>query len=465
MKKTDVAIIGGSAVGLTAALTLKRRNPEKEVVIIRDVKNAVVPCGIPYIYGTMKDVKKDIIPDQGFLDMGIKIMSLEVEKINRDKKILTFVDGTTLSYDKLIFGTGSKPFVPPMTGAGLENVFTIIKDPEHLQKLQAALQSVKNVVVIGGGFIGVEMAEQIAKMAGAVRQDNECTAVDCGSSVNITIIEMLPHCLMAACEEEFCVEVENELKRLGINVMTNAQVEAIKGSRKVESVKLADGRVLPADLVLMGIGVLPNIELAEKCGLETDSRLGVIVNEYMQTSDPDIYAAGDCASKFSMITGKPSGIRVASVACGEALIAASNIYKPKRKNSGALGAFATLVGTRGITAAGLTTKAAADEGIEVVTGEAVAPNRHPGNLPGCIPDMKAKLLFRKDNGKIVGGHIMGGEASADMLNIVSVAIQKGSTAEELATMQYATHPLLTASPVFYHIQLAAENAAVKLAQN
>jgi pyruvate/2-oxoglutarate dehydrogenase complex dihydrolipoamide dehydrogenase (E3) component len=121
-----------------------------------------------------------------------------------------------------------------------------------------------------------------------------------------------------------------------------------------------------------------------------------------------------------------------------------------------------MVGDRAIASAGLTSKAAADEGIDVVVGEAVSPNRHPGHLPGVIADMKIKLLFRRDNGRIIGRHVYGGEAAADMVNIIAVAIQAKLTAEELALMQYATHPLLTASPLNYQVMLAAENASMQL---
>ena len=457
MDKTDVAIIGGSAAGLMAAVTLKKRNTDKAVTLIRNVSKTPVPCGIPYIYGMLKNVDKNIIPDQNFINMGINIKNLEVEGIDRENHVISFVDGSKLAYDKLILGSGSKAFVPPIAGVDLENVYIIKKDPEHLLCLYNALQSAKNVVVVGGGFIGVEMAEQIAMMFGSDGNSKP--------SVNVSVVEMLPHCLMMACEEEFCVRAEDELKKMGVDILTNCGLDAIKGNGRVLGVQLTNGRELPADLVLISIGAVPNIELAEKCGLKADPRLGVSVDEYMQTEDPDVFAAGDCATKYSFVTGKPSGIRLASVACSEGMISASNLYNtPKRKNIGALGAFATKVGNVGIAAAGLTTKAAANENIDVIIGEATTPNRHPACLPDCIPDMKAKLLFRKDNGKIIGGHVIGGEVVADMVNAVAVAIQTGLTAEDLATMQYATHPLLTASPLFYHIMLAAENAAVQFSK-
>jgi NADPH-dependent 2,4-dienoyl-CoA reductase/sulfur reductase-like enzyme len=313
------------------------------------------------------------------------------------------------------------------------------------------LEPAQNVVVIGGGFSGVEMAEQIVEMGEKA-----------GRKKNVTSVEMLPRCLMLACEEEFCIEIERELENIGITIRTNCQAQELTGDENVTGVKLADGEILPADVVVIGIGAQANINLAQECGLDADPRAGIKVDEYMQTSDPDIFAAGDCASKFSSITGQPSGIRLASVACCEAMIAASNLYEKKRKTLGALGAFSTVVGKRAVAAAGLSTKAAADAGIDFIVGEVTAPNRHPGHLPGSIPDMKIKLIFRKDNSVVIGGHVSGGEAAADMVNIVAIAIQAHLTAEQMAVMQYATHPLLTSSPLSYHVMLAAENAAAKL---
>ncbi len=450
--KSDVVIIGGSAAGLMAALTLKKRAADKTVTIIRNVTNTPVPCGIPYIYGIMGQVEKNLIPDQGFIDQGIEILQREVADIDRANKTVIFADGDRIAYGKLIISTGSKPFVPPLPGIDKANVFTVKKDPVYLQKVYTALAPAQNVVVIGGGFIGVEMAEQIALMGQKA-----------GVEKKVTVVEMMPRCLMLACEEEFCLEIEAELKKLGVTVKTSCQAEELIGDKEIKGVRLATGEVITADAVVIGIGAQANIDLAVKCGLEADPRAGIKVDKYMKTNDADIYAAGDCASKFSCITGKPSGIRLASVACSEGMIAASNLCKDRsRVTMGALGAFSTKVGDRSVAAAGMTSRSAAEEGIDFVVGEVTSPNRHPGHLPGSVSNMKIKLLFRRDNNQVIGGHVSGGEAASDMVNIIATAIQANLTAEQLAVMQYATHPLLTASPLSYHVMLAAENAAVKL---
>ncbi|OQY19590.1 MAG: pyridine nucleotide-disulfide oxidoreductase [Desulfobacteraceae bacterium 4572_35.1] len=449
MKTTDVAIIGGSAAGMAAASAMVRRYPEKKVTLIRNVINTVVPCGIPYMYGLLKGVKKNIVGDGPFEQAGIEIITKHVELIDRQAKQLVFDDGETIGYDKVILSTGSKPFLPPIPGIDLDNVFCIQKDPTYLQTIFDALKPANNVVVIGGGFIGVEMAEQIASM------DNP--------PENISLVEMLPHCLMAACEGEFCAVAEQELINSGVKILTNCQVKSINGNGKVKKVALADGSEIEADVVVVGIGAAPNIELAEASGLTADPRNGVKISPTMATEDPDIYSAGDCASKFSFLNGKPSGIRLASIAASEGMIAAGNLYSDSpRKTLGALGAFATKVGSRSIAAAGLTTHAAKEQGVDFIIGEAVASNMHPGTLPNAIADMKVKLLFERKSGLLVGGHVCGGDSSAELANAISVAIQAHQTASDLAVMQFATHPLLTASPVGYQLMVAAESARLKL---
>ncbi|MFA5700950.1 MAG: FAD-dependent oxidoreductase [Desulfuromonas sp.] len=453
MQQRDVVIIGGSAAGLMAATTLKRRYPQKSVTVIRNVSKTPVPCGIPYIYGTLRAVEKNIVPDEMITSQGIEIVASHVEDVDRSSKIVVCRDHEAIKYAKLIVATGSKPIIPPLPGIELENVFAVAKDPFFLQRIFSALQAARHVVVIGGGFIGVEMAEQIARLQTEIQADTQ-----------ISLVEMQDYCLSLACEKEFGREVEEELKKEGVALYLNSQVRSLEADSagKVKSVCLSDGSTIAADVVILGLGARPNIELAAAMGLKTDPQGGVVVDEYMQTSDPDVYSAGDCATKFSFFSGKPSGVRLASIAASEGLIAATNIFKPKaRKTLGALGAFATKVGERSVGAAGYTAAAAQQEGIEFVVGEATAPNRHPGGLPGSI-NTKVKMLFRKQDGVLIGGHVCGGEAAAEMANVMAVAMQAKLTAEDLATMQYATHPLLTAAPTSYQIMLAAEFAAAQL---
>jgi NADPH-dependent 2,4-dienoyl-CoA reductase/sulfur reductase-like enzyme len=441
---TDVLIVGGSAAGLSVANSTCVWYPDKKVTVVRNVPYTVVPCGIPYIYGTLNSVVKDKIPDEGYLDKGVNFIIGTVIDVDRNNKTAKLSDGSEISYEKLVIGTGSKPVMPPIKGINLKNVFPIEKDPDFLENLGATLEGIKDIVVIGGGFIGVEMAEQI-KLKG---------------DYNVTLLEALPRCLLAACEEEAGLKIEEQLEKLGVKVSTNKMAKSIVGTDKVEGVELATGEMLEADMVVLGIGAAPNVDLAEKIGLEVDKKMGIVVDEYMRTIDKDIFACGDCCTKFSIITGKPSAIRLASVATSEGLIVGSNLYSLNRKTRGAVGAFATRVGEVAVAAAGFTEKMANDNGCDYYLGEITAPDRHPGSLPGCTMETKVKLLFNKKNDRLIGGHVIGGFQAADMVNILALAIQQQVTADELAISQYATHPLLTGSPLVYQIMWAAENAII-----
>lgn len=186
----------------------------------------------------------------------------------------------------------------------MENVFCAIKDVACLNRLLNSLDRVKNVVIIGGGFIGIELGDELRKRG-----------------LNVTIVEMLPHCLRVVFDEDFCVLAEEKLRERGIVVKTNANVEAILGEKKVKAVKLNTGEELKADMVFMSVGVCPNTELAQKAGLQIGETKGIWVDEYGRTSDKDIFAVGDCAEKRSFFTKKPSNLRLVSIACYEARIA------------------------------------------------------------------------------------------------------------------------------------------------
>ncbi len=442
MNSTDVLIIGGSAAGLSAANTIKTWYPDKKTIIVRDVSYTVVPCGIPYIYGMLNSVEKDKIPDDGFIKKGIEFLVAKVEEINREEHLANLSNGETIHYDKLILAVGASPMVPPIPGINLANIFPIYKDPAFLQEIDDVLQHSKDIVVVGGGFIGVEMAEQFSLKG----------------DYNITLIEALPRCLALACEEDYGYQVELELARLGVKVMTNTRAMSFEGDTKVSGVTLEDGTTLKADMVILGIGSAPNIEIAQKAGLQVDPRNGIIVDAYLRTSDPDIFACGDCASKFSVINGQDVGIRLASVAASEAMIAGSNLYELNRKTPGALGAFATRVGNVSVAAAGFTERMCKESGINYYIGKMNSPDRHPASLPGCTMKTEVKLIFDRKDDRLIGGHIIGGLQAADMVNILALAIQHRLPAADLSVMQYATHPLLTGSPLVYQVMWAAENA-------
>ena len=442
MKKADVVIIGGSAAGPVAGISCRRRYPEKGVVLIRKEEQVLVPCGIPYIFGTVGAPEKNLIPDALLDKNGIELVKGEAVDIDREKKIVSLADGDTVGYEKLVLATGSLPVVLPIPGLDKENAFTVKKDVAYLRHVLDVINGARDIVVIGGGFIGVEFADECKK-------NRNC---------NVTIVEILPHCLQLALDEEFCAEAENVLTERGVKLLVNKRVEAVLGDNKVSGVKLSGGEELKADVVIVGVGATPNTELAKKAGFQIGPTKAIQVDRYMQTvTDADVFACGDCAEKFSFFNGKVSRLMLASIACTEARIAGANLFSTCCANPGAIGVFSTIIGERAFGCAGLTEAMARREGFDVVIGESTAADRHPGCIPGAATT-KVKLVFSRDDGRLLGGGVSGGTGVGELVNVISACIQSHMTAYDIVLFQMGTQPCLTASPIAYQLVNAAELA-------
>jgi len=189
MENTDILIVGGSAAGITTAISARRYYRDAKIVLIRKEKQVLIPCGIPYIFGTVGSPDKNLIPDEVLSKNNIELVVDEVVSVNKSARTIETASGSNFSYKKLVLSTGSSPFIPPIPGIELDNVFVVKKDVEYLQKLAASLDHTKDLVIIGGGFIGLEFADECKKRG----------------IPNVTIIELLPHCLLLACDDEVCV--------------------------------------------------------------------------------------------------------------------------------------------------------------------------------------------------------------------------------------------------------------------
>jgi NADPH-dependent 2,4-dienoyl-CoA reductase/sulfur reductase-like enzyme len=219
--------------------------------------------------------------------------------------------------------------------------------------------------------------------------------------------------------------------------------------------------LLKADLIVMGIGVRPNVDLARNAGLLVDDRAGIWVDDYMRTSDPYIFAAGDCTQKKCFLTGKASMLRLASIATMEARVAAGNLYRLRGRAPCRIGVFGTVIGDLAIGSAGFTERNANEEGIDIVIGQATSVDKHPGTLPGAQP-LTVKLIFMRDSGKIIGGQVYGSDKAGYVVNCIGSLIQQGMRADEIAVFQMGTHPKLTPSPIAHQIENAAEIALAKM---
>ncbi len=443
--KADTVVIGGGVAGGAAAIAARTLHPDKNVLMVRKETRAIVPCGIPYTIATMDSAERDAKSDDGMKKRGIGVRVAAVEEIDTEKRLLRLSDGQTLEYGRLVICTGSGPVLPPIDGVDADGVWTVKKELEHMSAMRAAIHDARRIVVIGGGFIGVEFADEMSRL-----QDKE-----------VHVVEMLPHCLALAFDEEFCEEAEERLRRAGVHVHTGARVEKIVADGRVRGVQVSGAGVLDADLVLVAVGARARVEPARQAGIAVESG-AVSVDAFMRTSVDGVLAAGDCAAKRELFTGTPSRVMLASVAAREGRIAAAALFsrRPRLANRGTIPTFNTSISGLVMGAVGLTESLADRLGVRTVGVVQEGVSRHPKSLPGATPQ-RLKLLFSED-GLLLGAQASGGASVAEMTNVLGTLTLRGTTASEILTSQIATHPLLTGSPNFHVLAAAAVRASSML---
>jgi NADPH-dependent 2,4-dienoyl-CoA reductase/sulfur reductase-like enzyme len=440
MTKTNILVIGGGPAGVIAAVTAKKNNPARKVVLVRENKTSVIPCGIPYVFNRLNSVKKDILPDKSLLANKIAIVIDKALSIDTLKRIVTLASKKRIQYSKLIIATGSEPIKIPIIGIDKKEVWQIRKDFEYLKKLRRAVLAAKKIVIIGGGYIGVELAEELSSMSGK----------------KITIVEKLDHCLGTTMDKEFTKAAEDRLIKKGVIIHTRVEVKEIGGKDAARYVRLKNHKKILTDLVIVSVGAKPRVDVINGTNIKKGMYGAIWVSPYMKTNIKDIFAVGDCAETRDFFTGKGKLIMLASTACYEARVAGMNIYGKSKmiKNNGTLACFSTSVDGLMLGSVGLNEKSAHQK---TVVGTSQCPSHHPGSLPDTHL-ITVKLIFSKPEGLLLGGQVMGPESAGEIVNIIALAIQKRATVHELSTLQVATHPLLTPSPTAYPLITAAQLA-------
>jgi len=449
MKTYDVIIIGGGPAAIVTGITVKKFFKEKNVLMIKEEADGLVPCGIPYIFNLLgNDAGKNKMGPKPFVDLGGEVIVDSAIKVDKEAKTVVVKSGEEFSYNKLVFATGSNPVIPTfIPGYNLQNVFYVKKSFPYIHELASKINKFKNVVIVGGGFIGAEVAEQMA-----------------ASGTNITLVESEPLCFSKAFSPELSAIATDVLRETKVNVMTSTLVKKIVGENNtVQHVVLSDEKKIEADAVILSIGYKANSQLAKESGLELNRYGDIHVDNYGRTTVKDISAVGDCAQTFGFLTGRSDVIKLASTATAEARTLGHNIFgiRIKKCTGGTLGVFSTEINDLVMAAAGANEKSASEAGIELISAQFSSPDRHPGGLPG-MSNLTVKLYASPVDGSILGGEAWGGKSAGEIINIISLAIQKSITVFELISLQVGTHPLLTASPVNNPIIRAAEDIVYKM---
>jgi NADPH-dependent 2,4-dienoyl-CoA reductase/sulfur reductase-like enzyme/rhodanese-related sulfurtransferase len=440
-----ILIIGGVAAGATAAAKVRRISPTAQITMLEagpDISFA--NCGLPYyIGGDIKSRSKLILQspesfkEQYEVDVHTHTFVSAIDRFAHKVKTINTRSGEqkTFEYTKLILAQGGRPIAPKLPGADYDHVFTLWT-LEDMDKISQHLEEKKpkNAVVVGGGFIGLEMVEALVKRG-----------------LKVNVVEMMPH-VMAVMEPEMAGFIENEMLSYGVGIHTNAGVTEIKP----RSVKLDNGKILDADMVLLSIGVRPTLQLAMDAGLEIGEAGGLLVNSLLQTSDPDIFAAGDMVEIEHRVSGKKVRIPLAGPANRQGRIAAENVLGGNHEYKGAIGTSVVRVfeAVAGIT--GFSLKQARAAGLDA-DAVVVHKEHHTSYYPGA-ETVTTMLVYDRKTGVILGGQAAGYKGADKRLDVIATATAAKLTISDLADIDFAySPPIGTANDATNMAAYTAEN--------
>jgi NADPH-dependent 2,4-dienoyl-CoA reductase/sulfur reductase-like enzyme/rhodanese-related sulfurtransferase len=472
-----VIIVGGVAAGPKAAAKIIRMKPDTDVTIIeKGLFLSYAGCGLPYyVSGEIKEQKElmetpaGVVRDAAFflnvknLKVQNQTEALEIDRQGKRIRVKSLTTGeeSWLPYDKLVLATGASPVIPPIPGVDKKNVFTLhgVHDAEGIKRVLAEHKA-KDVVIIGGGLIGVEATEALAI-----------------HGCRVTVVEMLPQ-ILNLLDWEIARLVENYMETNGVKVMTNTRALALESRSGIDDIVThvrTDKGDLPADMVILAIGVRPNTSLAKKAGLFIGEKTGAIhVDGHMRTSDPDIYAAGDCVECMDRLTGHPCYVPLGSTANKQGRVVALNICGGHELFPGVVGSSICKIFDYCVARTGLTERAAISLGYEVIT--AMVPGADKAHYMPQSKTLLMKIIVDKRTERLMGIQVTGPGEGAKRIDVAATAITAGMTLDQLAHLDLSYAPpyssamdnLITAANVArnkrdgYMIGISAESVQRKI---
>ena len=417
-----IVIVGGVAGGMSAATRLRRLDPEASIVVLeRSGFVSYANCGLPYyVGGVIADQAALLLQTPESLDARFELdvrVESEVIHVDREAKEVEVLNGDEsyrLGYDVLILSPGAQPVVPPIPGIQRAHTLRTVEDVKRIADAVAAQP--KSAVVIGGGFIGIESAENL------VHRNIKTAIVEAADQV------------MTPLDPELATLVHDEIERNGVELLLGSGVERIDETH----VHLSDGRAIPAELVIAAIGVRPDVTLARDCGLEVGARGGIVVNEFGQTVDPSIYAIGDVAEKKDALDGEATLVPLANIANRQGRVAADHIMGRPVRPVATIGTAIVKVFDLTVAVTGWNEKRLTARGIPTQ-----AIHTHPGSHAGYYPgaeQMALKLLVHRDTHQILGAQAVGKDGVDKRIDVIATAMRCKLPASELADLELAYAP-------------------------
>ena len=426
-----VVIVGGVAGGATAAARLRRLDENAEIVVFeRSGFVSYANCGLPYYIGGVIEDEAELTlqtPESFYARFRVQMkVHHEVTAIDRTAKTVTVRnletgEVFTESYDKLLLAPGAKPTQPALPGVGLDRLFTLrtVEDTLRIHRFVEE-QKPRSVVLAGGGFIGLELAENLRERG-----------------LEVTIVQR-PKQLMNPFDPDMAALIHREVRAHGVRLALGHTVEGFAETDSGVEVLLKDEEPLRADMVVLAIGVTPDSHLAAEAGLELGLKGSIAVNDRMQTSDPDIYAVGDAVQVTHFVSGQPALIALAGPANKQGRIAADNIAGGNSRFKGSQGSSVLKIFSLTAATTGLNEGAARRAGLDA-DAVVLAPMNHAGYYPGGQV-MTMKVVYERGTGRILGGQIIGGDGVDKRIDVLATAIRAGMTAADLTELDLAYAP-------------------------
>lgn len=442
-----LVIIGLGTGGLHSIRSAQKQDRNVEITVIeRRSYDMFSPCGLPYAIGKRVesfDALKHKIPTTRKLRKMLSHEAISIDRKNKTVQVLDLQKEAPLEvpYDKLIIATGSKPRFPNIPG--IKKLYGkgvhVVSNPDNSRKLQEHAERSNSAFIIGGGAIGLEIASALRGL---------------GLRVGITkkSLPAFPRNL----DPDMGELISNFLREEGCDLFFGNSIDSVNGEKQVESVTI-DGEIIPTDIVVLSVGVEPEISLAEASGLSIISG-AIETNEYMKTSDPDIYAIGECALSFSGVDRSPIKIALATTAYKQAVVGGANAVGARKKFVGALGTFVSFVGDLEVASTGFNTEIAMDHGFDVVSGRANLKSK-PVWMPGAL-DISVKIVVDIQTGRILGGQAVGKEGAAWRINMIAMAIKEKMKIEDFSNIELAYCPAV--SELYDPLQAAIDVAITRL---